>query len=383
MRERAQRPTGAGRRALAAAVTLLAAALIAGAAAAAWISQRGGESAPEPVAVRHTLDGDRDRTPAATAAPASPPRATPAPEAGRPVEPAAPSPAPSPAPPSQASGEASPDRVAAPAEPPDIGVEPAVVGNGEAMLVSVAAPGAAFATLRHRGEAVPLVAERDHFWGVVAVPISAGPGPARLSVEIRTASGRLTHVAETRYEVVLRDRRVDHLVLSEEMMGASLSAEAAAEESRLRAGQFSTFDPSPRWEARFRIPAEGVITTDFGSPRSINGGPVGSPHTGTDFANARGTPVIATAPGRVAWVGDMPIRGRSVIIDHGAGVRSGYHHLDSEEVAVGQTVEAGQVIGAIGSTGLSTGPHLHWEITVWGVNVDPLVWTERRYRPER
>ena len=382
MRERGQRPWGAGRRALAA-VTLLAAALVVGAAAAAWISQRGGERAPEPVAVRHTLDGDRDRTPAATAAPASPPRATAAPTVAvaRPVVAEAPPPAASPAPPSQASGEASSDRVAVPAEPPEVGVEPAVVGNGEAMLVSVAAPGAAFATLRYRGEAVPLVAEPDRFWGVVAVPISAGPGPARLSVEIRTASGRLTHVTETGYEVVLRDRPVDHLVLSEEMMGALLSAEAVAEESRLRAGQFSTFDPSPRWEALFRIPAEGVITTDFGSPRAINDGAVSRLHTGTDFANARGTPVIASAPGRVSWVGEMPIRGRSVIIDHGAGVLSGYHHLDSEEVAVGHTVEGGQVIGAMGSTGLSTGPHLHWEITVWGVNVDPLVWTERRYRP--
>ncbi|MYH40583.1 MAG: M23 family metallopeptidase [Chloroflexi bacterium] len=383
MRERDQRATGAGRRALVAAVTLLAAALVAGAAAAAWISQRGEERAPEPVAVRHTLAGDRDRAPAATAAPASPPRATVAPTvaAARPAAAEAPSRAAAPAPPSQASAEASPDRVAAPAEPPEVAVEPAVVGNGEAMLVSVATSGAAFATLRYRGEAVPLVAEPDRFWGVVGVPIAAGPGPARLSVEIRTASGRLTHVAETGYEVVLRDRPVDHLELSEEMMGALLSAEAVEEESRLRAGQFSTFDPSPRWEEPFRIPAEGVITTDFGSPRSINDGAVSRLHTGTDFANARGTPVIATAPGRVAWVGEMPIRGRSVIIDHGAGVLSGYHHLDSEEVAVGHTVEGGQVIGAMGSTGLSTGPHLHWEITVWGVNVDPLVWTERRYRP--
>ena len=379
MRERDRRPTGTGRRALAAGVTLLATALVVGAAAAAWVSQRGGEPVPDPVAVRQTLDGGRARTPAATAAPPPPRRATAA--AAGPVTVVAPSPAASPPPSAQPSREAPPDPVAAPAEPPEVAVEPGVVGNGEAMLVSVEASGAAFATLRYRGEAVPLVAEPDRFWGVVAVPISAGPGPARLSVEIRTASGRLTHVVETGYEVALQDRPVDHLVLSEEMMGALLSGEAAAEESRLRAGQFSTFDETPRWESPFRIPAEGVITTDFGSARSINGGPVGSPHTGTDFANARGTPVIATAAGRVAWVGEMPIRGRSVIIDHGAGVLSGYHHLDSEEAAVGQTVEAGQVIGAIGSTGLSTGPHLHWEITVWGVNVDPLVWTERRYRP--
>jgi murein DD-endopeptidase MepM/ murein hydrolase activator NlpD len=77
----------------------------------------------------------------------------------------------------------------------------------------------------------------------------------------------------------------------------------------------------------------------------------------------------------------MPIRGRSVIIDHGAGVKSGYHHLAETLVSEGSLVEAGQVVGAAGSTGLSTGPHLHWEVTVWGVNVDPLQWTAESFEP--
>ena len=77
----------------------------------------------------------------------------------------------------------------------------------------------------------------------------------------------------------------------------------------------------------------------------------------------------------------MPIRGLSVVIDHGAGVKSGYHHLDGSLVHEGDNVVQGQMIGVVGSTGLSTGPHLHWEVTVWGVNVDPIQWTRESFDP--
>jgi murein DD-endopeptidase MepM/ murein hydrolase activator NlpD len=73
----------------------------------------------------------------------------------------------------------------------------------------------------------------------------------------------------------------------------------------------------------------------------------------------------------------MPIRGNSVIVDHGGGVKTGYHHLLDTSVVVGQQVEAGALLGHVGSTGFSTGPHLHWELTIFGVNVDPETWTTR------
>lgn len=90
---------------------------------------------------------------------------------------------------------------------------------------------------------------------------------------------------------------------------------------------------------------------------------------------------MAAARGRVVFAAPLPIRGNSVIIDHGLGVLSGYHHLSEIAVAVGQQVNAGDVIGRVGATGLATGPHLHWEVIVRGVTVDPLVWTEREFGP--
>jgi len=77
----------------------------------------------------------------------------------------------------------------------------------------------------------------------------------------------------------------------------------------------------------------------------------------------------------VAYAGPAPIRGNSVIIDHGAGVFSGYHHLSAIAVQAGQMVNKGDLVGNAGSTGMVTGPHLHWEIIVRGVEIDPIPWT--------
>ncbi len=117
------------------------------------------------------------------------------------------------------------------------------------------------------------------------------------------------------------------------------------------------------------------MTTEFGTARGYNGGPVSTHHSGTDFGVDEGTPVSAAAAGRVAFAGQLTTRGTSVIIDHGAGVFTAYHHLSVIEVTEGQDVAQGQEVALSGMTGLATGPHLHWELIVGGVNVDPVEWT--------
>jgi murein DD-endopeptidase MepM/ murein hydrolase activator NlpD len=85
--------------------------------------------------------------------------------------------------------------------------------------------------------------------------------------------------------------------------------------------------------------------------------------------------VWAAAPGVVAFAGELTVRGTSIMIDHGAGVFTAYHHLSRIDVAQGQFVNQGDNIGAVGMTGLATGPHLHWELIVYGANVNPVSWT--------
>lgn len=90
-----------------------------------------------------------------------------------------------------------------------------------------------------------------------------------------------------------------------------------------------------------------------------------------------GDPVFAAARGRVAFSALTQVRGNLVVIDHGLGVFTGYYHLSALSVQAGQMVNPGDVIGKAGSTGLSTGPHLHWSMWINGEYVDPMEWTRR------
>lgn len=259
-------------------------------------------------------------------------------------------------------------------------VDPATIGNGEAAILTINAPGADSVSADLPEGRYPLQREADRFWLVFAVPLDAQPGPRAIRITVRQAGRRDPITQLVPFQVAALERPVDELELTD-AMAAVLTAESSALEERLRAQQFSHFDGTARWRDRFTLPALGKVNTQFGQGRSYNGGPAGSFHTGTDFEGGAGAPVLAAAPGRVAWMGEMPIRGISVIIDHGGGVMSGYHHLSAATVAVDDPVQAGDIIGKLGSTGFSTGPHLHWEVTVWGINVDAMTWTLRDFRP--
>ncbi len=108
----------------------------------------------------------------------------------------------------------------------------------------------------------------------------------------------------------------------------------------------------------------------FGSRRFINGQPR-SPHTGRDYSAAAGAPVHAAGGGQVALAEDHFFAGKSVFIDHGGGLISMYFHLSEILVEPGESLERGQLIGKVGSTGRSTGPHLHFGLRWQGARVDP------------
>jgi murein DD-endopeptidase MepM/ murein hydrolase activator NlpD len=129
------------------------------------------------------------------------------------------------------------------------------------------------------------------------------------------------------------------------------------------------------WAGPFIVPAEGPITSQFGTRRSYNGGPATSYHEGIDYDAPPGASVLAANEGQVALAEPLSVRGKAVIIDHGLGIHSGYYHLSDINVREGQLVKKGDVVGKVGDTGLATGPHLHWEIRVNGINVDPAQWT--------
>jgi len=276
-----------------------------------------------------------------------------------------------------AAGTATLAPTATPTEaPPRVRLSAEAVGIGETFAIRVFAPEAGSGAVVANGVSSPLLAEDGGtLFGVVGIPLNAALGTTELLLTLRDDFGTVIEERAVPFEIVTVDRPVDYLALTEEQ-GAVLTPGAAVLEARLRNEQFLSFDRQRRWDGLFLVPVQGYPTTEFGQGRSINGGPFGGFHSGADIANEACTPIRAAAAGRVAWTGEMPIRGNSVIVDHGGGVKTGYHHLQAILVEVGQAVTPGMVLGEMGSTGLSTGPHLHWELTIYGVNVDPITWTE-------
>jgi len=130
---------------------------------------------------------------------------------------------------------------------------------------------------------------------------------------------------------------------------------------------------SPRkfWNFPFLRPVPGEVTSAFGLRRILNGQPR-SPHSGIDFDAMMADPVLAANQGRVALTGDFYFNGKSVFLDHGQGVYTMYFHLSRIDVTPGQHVERGHLVGLVGSTGRSTGPHLHFGMKILGQSVDPM-----------
>ncbi|PSP11799.1 MAG: peptidase [Cyanobacteria bacterium SW_11_48_12] len=137
--------------------------------------------------------------------------------------------------------------------------------------------------------------------------------------------------------------------------------------------------PKKLWDGKFVRPNTAQVSTVFGVRRYYNGEFAKDYyHSGVDYAANAGAPVVAPATGRVKLVGreksGFRVHGNTVGIDHGQGVLSIFLHLDKIKVEDGELVEAGEKIGTVGSTGASTGPHLHWGLYVNGVAVDPVPW---------
>jgi murein DD-endopeptidase MepM/ murein hydrolase activator NlpD len=146
--------------------------------------------------------------------------------------------------------------------------------------------------------------------------------------------------------------------------------------------------PEKLWTGDFQSPASQYadatfFTSRFGNRRTYIGIntelSIQGFHTGLDFGGGTGLPITAPARGKVIFAGPWTVRGNTTIIDHGWGVYSGFWHQSKFNVQVGDIVEQGQVIGEVGGTGRVTGPHLHWELWVNGIQVDPLDWLTNTY----
>ena len=134
--------------------------------------------------------------------------------------------------------------------------------------------------------------------------------------------------------------------------------------------------PEKQWVFSFHSPSpsEDGWTSTYGRVRSYNDSDFIYFHSGIDYTGNYSTPIFAAAAGEVVFAGDLDVRGGATIISHGRGVYTGYWHQSRIDVKTGDHVEAGQTIGMVGDKGRVTGAHLHFEVFVGGVQVDPMDW---------
>jgi len=211
----------------------------------------------------------------------------------------------------------------------------------------------------------------DGYAALIGIDLETKPGRLPWRVGFVDGGGA-SHQASGRLTVKSRSFPVQRLTLPKGMVDLSPDNErrAEVEAARLHA-LYDTITSVRLWRGHFTRPIASDVTSEgYGFRRIINGKPR-SPHTGVDFAASAGTPVVASNGGRVALVADHFFGGRLIALDHGEGLYTLYMHLERIHVAEGALVERGAILGAVGSTGRATGPHLHWSAQLRRARIDP------------
>ena len=256
-----------------------------------------------------------------------------------------------------------------PIPPPELLVSTTSLPQAGAMLVSLVGT-VKSGTVTFLDRTQPLYQGSQSIYAFVGVAPDDPPGTHRLRVDFELPNGTRGVLTET-IQVFEREWTLDEIEIPEDRSDL-LDPGRGEEEETILSRVYSTPSPEKRWQPGWLIPTKGAITTQFGEQRSYNGGPPSGHHLGVDIGAEEGTPVVATNHGRVVLVRQFALHGNIVVVDHGGGVFSSYSHLGAFAVAEGQEVAAGDLIGYVGNTGLSTGAHLHWEIWVGGVPVDAM-----------
>ncbi|HEX5387628.1 MAG TPA: M23 family metallopeptidase [Gemmatimonadales bacterium] len=268
----------------------------------------------------------------------------------------------------------------------EITSEPAHLVRGSlGRLLVHPAPGAAHIdslTAMAAGEPLHFERRRDgSFAALVAAPIDdTDSASAALEVTLvahrhRAGAATASSADTTVLALTLRDgnyRRERLTVAPQFARPDSAAAARVADEVAEAHALGRNAHQTPRlWQRRFAAPRPGRVTSRFGTARELNGD-VLTRHMGADFAGKVGAPVRAANDGVVALVAKLYLAGNAVYIDHGGGLTTGYFHLSRAEVAAGDTVRRGQIIGRVGRSGRATGPHLHWIARYGEINVDPM-----------
>ena len=235
-------------------------------------------------------------------------------------------------------------------------VTPAIAYPGDAVLVR--SNRATRVTLFQ--QTYQLQPSQGEYVRFIPIPFDAKPGTYQVADEQGSA---LLTIQEKHFAV-------DSLTVSSQLNSMRQDhARIAADQKKIDAAR-SVSASEPYFQEAFIQPASGRLTTPFGYQRVVNGVPANR-HAAIDIANKTGTPILASNHGKVVLADSLYLTGNTIIIDHGLRLFSIYAHLSELQVKAGEEVKQGQVIGLMGSTGFSTGPHLHYGMLIGNTYINP------------
>lgn len=240
------------------------------------------------------------------------------------------------------------------------------IRQGEALGVTVRAPDVRNIRVRFAGRIWPMYRQGSVWRTYLGADAGTAPGTHRLAVVAADRVLAATTIRVAKVNFVERRLRV---------APDAFAPAKVAEERRKVGAALRVLAPEQLWEGPFLRPTGAARVSSPYGVRSIYNGAVRGWHRGTDFAAPAGTAVRAANDGIVRLADRLPLSGHAVLLDHGLGVITSYLHLSVLMVAPGARLRKGQVLGLVGSTGVATGPHLHWGLRVNGLYIDPMPWT--------
>ena len=250
------------------------------------------------------------------------------------------------------------------------------VQPGELVVLTVASAAPLEAMRARAFDRVLLAYQSDPRTWTVLVGIDLDVKPGTYTVTIRSGASTSPHRATHRLDVKAKSFPTRTLKVDEAFVNPPASAQKRIADEALEIARcWQEAVPAKLWAAGFVRPVPQPANSAFGT-RSIFNGQPRSAHSGADFPSPAGTPVASPGGGSVVLAKDLYFSGKTVIVDHGAGVFSMLAHLSAIDVKPGAAVAAGDIVGRVGATGRVTGPHLHWTVRVNGARVDPLALLE-------
>lgn len=244
---------------------------------------------------------------------------------------------------------------------------------GEPVLVTLESDGTArSASVAFLGRTVVLkpAPEGRSAFAFLGIDLLTKPGSHAMVIRVDKATGE---TEEIRKDIEIAEKAFPSTKLQfkpEYVTPPAELRERIRKESELVAWVMSVITPEWLGDGPFVLPHPAPSWSNFGQ-RRLNNEVLQSVHTGLDIRAPFGDPIRAANAGRVVMASDLYLGGKTVILDHGLGVFSSYGHLSELKVKRGEAVEKGRVVGLCGSTGRSTGPHLHWAVKIFDSRVDP------------